>query len=455
MSSDERQLLSVSPRGISGFLVEIQATDGKLFDISGTIVELSLYESIYFPYIHGELSVVDNSRMISEFPFIGQEKIRVQWERDKEVTVREFFITKISNISRNLDGYGVYELTITSRVQMQNATSLFSKSYRGRGDQIIEDIYADQLDTEINNNIINAKTSHSVVFPFLKPLQAADMIRKNVLAEDDTPMFVYDSLYQDEIRLESLGTMFDKDPIIQVKPTKPTNKSPDGFATDDSLNERATVYDTSISRAYNTYDQLNKGAYGSTVTIVDPSNREYQKARFDFKQSAPTIAGEWITDKFTVGGINVNEITDTKNYYLLRNEYAFNFESPNLSTIEDLDLSILNSYLYRHANSVVKVYMDSIAYTLDEGEPFGVGKTVDYVLPHFSPTLTSDDRQIDEVNSGKYIIASLRHYIKDGEYTMSVELIRDGVGEDANLDLQFNNTSRSIAYNPSPMIPEL
>jgi len=454
MSSDERQLLSVSPRGISGFLVEIQTTDGKLFDISGTIVELSLYESIYFPYIHGELSVVDNSRMISEFPFIGQEKIRVQWERDKETTVREFFITKVSNASRTLDGYGVYDLTITSRVQMQNATSLFSKSYSGRGDEIISDVYSEHLDTEINS-VVRAKTSHSVVFPFMKPLQAADMIRKNVLAEDDTPMFVYDSLYQNEVRLESLGSMYAKDPIIQVKPTKPTNKSQDGVATDASLDERATVYDTSISRAYNTYDQLNKGAYGSTVTIVDPSNREYQKARFDFKTSAPTIAGEWITDEFTVGGVNVNEITDTKNYYLLRNEYAFNFELPNLSTIEDLDLSILNSYLYRHANSVVKVYMDSIAYTLDDGEPFGVGKTVDYVVPHFSPTLSSDDRQIDEVNSGKYIIASLRHYIKDSEYTMSVELIRDGVGEDANLDLVFDNTSRSSESNQSPMIPEL
>jgi len=454
MSSDERQLLSVSPRGIGGFLVEIQTTDGKLFDISGTILELSLYESIYFPYIHGDITVVDNSRMISEFPFVGQEKIRVQWERDEELTVREFFITKVSNISREVDGYGVYELTITSRVQMQNATSLFSKAYRGRGDEIISSIYADQLDTQINS-VVRAKTSHSVVFPYMKPLQAADMIRKNVLAEDDTPMFVYDSLYGDEIRLESLGSMYAKDPVTEIRPTKPANRSQDGFATDNSLEERGTVYDTTISRAYNTYDQLNKGAYGSTVTIVDPSRRSYQKAEFDFKQSAPTIAGEWITDQFTVGGVSVNEITDTKNYYLLRNQYAFHSEPPNLSTIDDLDLSILNSYMHRHANSVVKVYMDSIAYTLDSGEPFGVGKTVDYVLPLFSPTLTPDDQDIDEVNSGKYIVASLRHYIKDGEYTMSVELIRDGVGEDANLVLQFGSTSRLSPVNPSPMIPEL
>jgi hypothetical protein len=448
--SDSQQLLSVSPNGIRGFLVEIETTDGKLFDISGTILEMSMYESIYFPYIHGELSVVDNSRMFSEFPFIGQEKLRVQWERDEEFTVREFFITKVADIARNRDGYGVYELTITSEVQMRNSTSLFSRSYKGRGDEIISGVYSDFLNTNLIVGI-EAKTSHSVVFPYMKPLQAADMIRKNVLAADDTPMFVYDSLYPNEVRLESFGSMFAKEPITTIEQKKPTNTSQDGVATDEKLNERGTVYDTAISRAYNTFDQVNKGAYASYVNIVDPSTREYQKAEFDFKKDAPTISGEWITDNFTIGGENVNEIYDTKNYYLHRNKYAFNFDPPNLSSIEDLDLSILNSYLHRHANTLVKVYMDSIAYTLDTNEAFGVGKTVNYNITHFSPSLNNDKDLIDEVNSGKYIVASLRHYIRNGEYTMSAELIRDGIGENANLDRLFNNSSRSKESNPSPI----
>jgi len=297
--SDSQQLLSVSPNGIRGFFVEIETTDGKLYDISGTILELSLYESIYFPYIHGELSVVDNSRMFSEFPFLGQEKLRVQWERDEESTVREFFITKVANIARNRDGYGVYELTITSEVQMRNSTSLFSRAYSGRGDEIISGVYADFLNTDLNVRV-ESKTSHSVVFPYMKPLQAADMIRKNVLADDDTPMFVYDSLYPNEVRLESLGSMFAKDPVTTIEPRKPSNQSPDGVSTDEKLDERGTIYDTSISRAYNTYDQVNKGAYASYVNIVDPSTREYQKAEFDFKRDAPTISGEWITDNFTI-----------------------------------------------------------------------------------------------------------------------------------------------------------
>jgi len=446
-----QDLLSTTPNGVRAFGVEIQTHDGQLFDITGTITEMSLYESIYFPYIHGELTLIDNSDMLSDFPFVGQERLRLKWERDEKKTTREFLITKVANISRNRDGFGVYDLTITSEMQMRNATSLFSRSYRGRGDEIISGIYSDYLNTELNV-ASEAKTSHNVVFPYMKPLQAADMIRKNVIAEDNTPLFVYESLYPNEVRLESLGEMFSREPIVELKPKKPSNTDQDGEASRQKLDERGTVYDMSTTRAYNTYDQINKGAYGSYVTIADPSTREYQKVEFDFKKEAPTISGEWITKDFTVGGIPVNEIYDTKNYYLHRNKYAFNTDFPNLSSIEDLDLSILNSYVHRHATTMLKVYIDSIAYVLDSGEPFGVGKAVEYTIPKFSPALSPEDQKNDKVNSGKYIVASLRHYIQNGEYTMSAELIRDGIGEFAQLDplVEENSTGKPI----DPILPE-
>jgi len=448
-----QDLLSKTPNGVRAFGVEIQTYDGQLFDITGTITEMSLYESIYFPYIHGELTLIDNSDMLSDFPFVGQERLRLKWERDEKKTTREFLITKVANISRNRDGFGVYDLTITSEMQVRNATSLFSRSYRGRGDEIISGIYSDYLNTELNV-ASEAKTSHNVVFPYMKPLQAADMIRKNVLAEDNTPLFVYESLYPNEVRLESLGEMFSRDPIVELKPKKPSNKDPDGEASRQKLDERGTVYDMSITRAYNTYDQINKGAYGSYVTIADPSIREYRKAEFNFKKEAPTISGEWVTKDFTVGGIPVNEIYDTKSYYLHRNRYAFNTDFPNLSSIEDLDLSILNSYVHRHATTMLKVYIDSLAYISNDGEPepFGVGKAVEYIIPKFSPALSPEDQQNDKVNSGKYIVASLRHYIQNGEYTMSAELIRDGIGEFAQLDplVEENSTGKPI----DPILPE-
>ena len=429
----ERELIGTSPNGIQNLVVDIENHKGKVFDITQTVIELSLFESIYVSYIYGKLSVSDNSNMLSDFPFIGQERIRIRWERDEKISTREYLITKVSNIARNRDGFGVYELTITSETQMRNATSLFSKSYRGRGDKIIQDIFSEHLNTSLKVNT-KAKTSHNVVFPYIKPLQAVDMIQSNVIGEDNTPLFVYSTFYPNETRLESFGAMFQKKPTMTIKPVKPTNDETDGIATDGSLKERGTVYNATVSRSYNTYDHMNRGIYSSFVTIVDPSTHEYQRPQFDFKKEGPTLSGEWITSDYTQEGNTLNTLPHTKNGYLNKNQYAFNTDLPNLNTVDDFDIALLESYEARHAMTVVKVYMDSVAYVLDTGEPFGVGQTVNYIVPKFSPVLSEDDQEKDEVNSGKYVVSAMRHYIKGKEYTMSIELIRDGAGEIANLD---------------------
>jgi hypothetical protein len=432
--SNTEQLKGNMPSGIQSFKIAIIAHDGEYYDISNNVTELSLYESIYVPYIHGDLGVVDNSMMLSDFPFIGQERILVSWKRDDKPLTRVFFVTRVANVSRQLDGVGVYELSINSVVQTRNSVGLFSQSYKGRGDEIITDIFDEHLGTTLTPmEGTQAKTSHNIVFPFMKPLQAVDMVQKNVLADDNTPLFVYDTFYPNETRIDSFARMYAREPLTVIEQKKPANTDKDAESTRQSISERGMVYDEAISRGYDTYDGLNKGVFGSTVTITDPSNSEYQLVNFDYKAEAPAIGKDWISDDYVVNGSAVNELTATRNLHLNRNSRSFNNDFPNLNTIDDFDRSILNSYVRRHATTVVKVYMDSIAYTLENDEPFTVGQTVTYNLVRFKPRLSNDEEQLDLVNSGKYIVSAIRHYIKDAEYRMSVELIRDGIGEKAQL----------------------
>jgi hypothetical protein len=61
-----------------------------------------------------------------------------------------------------------------------------------------------------------------------------------------------------------------------------------------------------------------------------------------------------------------------------------------------------------------------------------VGKTVMYTQPRFSAKLNPKEDSNDKVHSGKYLIGAIRHYVKNLEYTMSIELIRDGMGAEAD-----------------------
>jgi len=117
--------------------------------------------------------------------------------------------------------------------------NLFSRAYTGRGEEIIKGVYDEYLNDDLEI-LINAKTSHNVVFPYLKPMQAIDMVRQNVLAEDDSPMYVFETLYQDRPRLDSFRHMLEEEPILTLEPSTPVKKStnPDKKPSTDSLENR-------------------------------------------------------------------------------------------------------------------------------------------------------------------------------------------------------------------------
>jgi hypothetical protein len=227
--------------------------------------------------------------------------------------------------------------------------------------------------------------------------------------------------------------MYAREPIMTIESKKPTNTSSEGQSYRQLTEDRGMVYDTVISRGHNMYESLNKGVFGSTATITDPSNSEYQMIDFDYEVHAPPIAKNWVSPEYIVYGGKPNEQLATRNLHLNRNSRAFNDDFPSLNTIDDYDLSVLNSYVRRHSMTVVRVYMDSVAVTPETGVPFTVGQTVTYNLIRFKPRLQEGEEHFDKINSGKYVISSIRHFIKTDEYRMSVELIRDGIGEDGEL----------------------
>ena len=433
MSADT-ELFSNSPSGIGDFKVTITAHDGEVFDISDNITELSLFESIYRPYIHGNMVVVDNSMILADIPMVGQERVFIQWKRDDRPLAKIFFANRVTNVSKLNDGVGVFEISLNSVLQTRNAVNLFSQSYEGLSDEIIEFVTQEHLGSGIiRMDGTVGKTEHSIVFPYMKPFQAIDMVIKNVLADDNTPMFLYETFYPNELRLDSFGRMAERESIVEIKGKTPVNDDPEGNASRKSLKERGNVYDESISRAYDVFDNLNKGSFASNIIITDPSTHQYEVAEFSYKEDAPSRFQNWISPDFRdAEGLRPENQFNAHNTYLPRNELSFNEAPPNLNTIDDKDRTILNSYIRRHATTVVKIYMDSIAYTLETNEPFTVGQTVTYDLLKSMPKLPGSYEQKDKFNSGKYIVSAIRHYVKNYEYNMSIEIIRDGIGEEAS-----------------------
>ena len=430
-------VLKLIPKKFKGLKVIIERYNKEVIDITGNITEISLYETIYTPFIYGELILVDNSAMLSTFPFIGQERVLIIWQRADKVINKFFRVTDVFNVNQVNESTGGYGLSITSDKQVRNAFSLFSKSYKGNSAEIIEKIYKEFLLEDLD---VRAKgyLSHNVVFPYIKPLAAINMIQRATPAEDKTPMFVYDTLYGEKPVLNSMKNMLEQDPVLVIDPKNTVASSSKEISSQNVDRFKNQAYAVTINRAYNTLDQMSDGAYASQTLSVDISKRSFTATDFDFQLHAPSIGKDWITTFFTFDDVPkadnpndvlVNGIRSTKLRLQYQNEKAYE-DYPNLNTIDENLIAGMRSYMKRLKSTSVNVYMNSVP-------ELEAGKTVDLKYYRFSPKLNNEDVD-DKVNSGKYLIAALRHYVKNGEYTMSLELVRDGIGEDAELYVNGN-----------------
>lgn len=430
MEKIDPKILEITPGHIAGFNATLISYNKNEYDISASITEVSIYESIFSPVLYGDMVIIDMSAMMSILPIIGQEQIVLSWERSGVLITHTFYITDIydvTKISENTMGYGV---SLTSSKQMLNSVSLFSRSYNGRGDEIISKIHNEFLQEDIEIDMV-CRSSHNVVFPFIKPLAAINMILNNVLGDDGTPMVLYDSLYGNTTKLTSYKKMFEQEPIMTLMPGR--NANMDTIAGNPNIDlSIGKVSEYSIPRAYNTLEFLSKGSYGSSTVSVDlTSKRSPVINDFDFRVHAPSNAKDNLSDFYSInnyrlaGQSNLNDIRTTKLHYQPKNTYAFNDSFPNINTTDENTKAIIASYLERIQTSMMSVYMDSVPL-------IQAGKTVSFNFPRVSPKLYSDqDDTLDKVNSGKYLISSIRHYIKNRNYTMSVELMRNGMGDDA------------------------
>jgi hypothetical protein len=54
------RLAQQTPKTITGLKVTVQKYNGQLIDIAHNVTEISIYESIYTPFLYGEMIIVDN-----------------------------------------------------------------------------------------------------------------------------------------------------------------------------------------------------------------------------------------------------------------------------------------------------------------------------------------------------------------------------------------------------------
>lgn len=418
----DTKITNAKPKSFSKFSVVVTTFNGNKIDLTNHVAELSVFESIFDYFMHGEMTLIDNSAIMGRIGFIGQEKVSIRFTRDDYEINENFYVTDIFKGSQRSEGLGTFSVSLTAEKQLLSARQVFSRSYNGLNTEIISKIHTDFLKEELAE-VSSGGTSHKVVFPFMKPFQAINMIQKNTYAVDRTPLFLFDTLHDNQTRLVSMGDLLKQDTFMKLSQKNQVNDDVEtGQGERYSEEYRGTMFNARVEDSFDTLNLFSKGAFSATANRVDISRKSIDSFEFDYKKHGKNINdNDYLYKDFKFDNKSLNEYRRPKNYVLYQNAYGFESLS-NLNTKDPYSVMAFNAYLKRLKTSTVSCYVDSVG-------GLGCGKIVDIDMKVFAPAVSPDADMKDYINSGRYLVSGVRHFIKKKEYKMSLELLREGIGE--------------------------
>lgn len=420
---------SLAPKVLDFLEVSLLTYSGQAFDITTNVTEFNLYEDIDSFFIHGEMTVFDNSGMLFDFPMIGQEAITIRFKRTGDPTQtieRQFFVTGVNNVSRVNEQTASFMLTLVSYYQVIDAQKMFSRSYSGLNTDIISKIYKDAFDRELDE-VSEGGTSHNIVIPYSKPFAALNMLLKTTYAVDRTPLYLFETLYDNQVVLKSWGDMMGADVDEElgdygnVTPFSLANKSEDGNAVRES-NQWSTRFEfIKIKKAYDSFSDISQGNLNHQINTVDISRKNYTETTFDYTKNAKPIMSDYVQQDMREGITKYSRMRLQKT-----NDMAYS-NLPILNSAVPQSLSAFGSYRRRRDTTVLQAIGPGM-------ERLRCGRCVWVDMPLYMPMYSQGDEEQDIYQSGKYMVSAICHTYTKQKYEVTVELIRDGYNDQAEIN---------------------
>jgi hypothetical protein len=404
---------------ISKLLVVITGLNGNQYDISRNVTAIRIYESIDSYFLSGSLTMFDDSGLIHRVPLIGQEFVTISFVKDDiehNLNFRLVDVTDITKIRKDASGL---KFRLISEKEFLSSASTFSRAFSGSTSSIISQIHNEYLKENIEITETGA-SSFNIVFPFIKPYTAIAKILEESYSIDGSPLFLFETLKSvNTPKLRSINAMMSAESVHDIGEKALFNTGKGGSSVRGMSSDRHQIDTIHQVGAYDTLDLLDRGAYASNVSIYDISAKTFSNVIFDYTLDAMSSNPELISNQYKLNDSPISNLLNSKHHVLTHNSQAFVNSLNNFGTIEPKSTLVRKSYVSRMSLSTINVVIDPLT-DIECGDC--VTLTIQQNVPQIGKLPP------DALSSGKYMISAISHIIKGGKYTMSVELIRDGIG---------------------------
>ena len=406
---------------------EIISSAGVVADITLSIVEINLFESIFSSSITGSIILADTNNLTDNLPIIGQEYISLkivtpgleQTEQVIDFTKNVFCLYEVGNRQSASVGSEVYELKFCSPELLRNERVRVSKSFEQTTDQIVKAVMENPKYLNTRKKVYLEPTLgiRKILSPNYHPFQLIQNLAREAMATaDESPHYLfYENIFGFHFR--SVQSLYSQGSQGEY------HIGDKGFdeeytAAGDSgkiIQAYKRVIDFTIPNRNNSIADIKGGMLGSTIIMHDIYNKKYQKTMFKYFEEYSKFMRLESSNAPKYNDVLIDEENTIENFTDARIHLH-----PTSITENDLDAQYLK--VPPTVEELVEQGVDRglAVAAVEEEEQLAAEGNNDYVSNRANKWLLHRNQRMHELNTGMTINMSIH-----GNTTVTVGQVID------------------------------
>jgi len=424
-------------------LLLVSFKTGTAINLIDYLIELVIYESIFTPFLSGEILLSDSRNLIKDQELLGDEFLyftarTTTFSTDNAIS-KVFKIYSLDNKNYVKDGSSmIYKLGFSSVETFQDLVNPIYRSFNGTPNDIVQQIYTEYLQTDrtleiagkqtaIKNSLtVFGKSSNNIKFvsPGWSPVKCINWIASKALPENNKAA---NFLFWETTKgfyFGNVGELIAKQDDLSIGTY---NYSLTLLKTMDEQEKRDHTYMSVIrslivEKSFDQIKNLMEGYTTNRLVNVDVLGKSFENvdydhgAKFDAYNHLETVRAIPMFDQTTVR----NPLTYTD----------INFVHKNLHTgyAENFDYKLKDIFGNRRSN-MLELENFQMKITIPGRTDIEVGRTINIQLPKDKPgaEVKAIEYKSDQMYSGNYLITGLSHKINLRTHFITMNVTKDSL----------------------------
>ena len=437
-------------------------TSFGLYDLKPHLMEISVFEDIFQPYLTSTVVLTDSHNISNKLPIVGQETLNMdislkgfEGQRDEHVlSVKPPTFHVNSQSSR----YNVnpktqnFHLDLVSEKYMNTIHTKVSKSYKDIPiSSMVLDIHKQYLSSSGQSLLVeDTVKGENIIIPSLNPIKAIQWLAKRAVSEESAVNYLFFEAINSSCFL-SLSSLSKLDPVATLIHRVRVDDTTGVGHKAESIQKINKFY---YKAQFKKHENVANGVYSSKLITHDIVRKKIEQSEYN-------LFTDWYKlnhcgDYFPIS----NSPLETNSANVPRVSYApprgsVSVDQKELANQVDSKVSFypkhdslygdfrrsgydneVENWKLQRAGHVGNFNGVRLVLEIAGNTGLRVGQTVKVILP--APESTDIDKKSDSANdkyiSGKYIITAIQHIFERTtqndpriSYAMRIEVTKDGL----------------------------